>query len=255
MRWLGRVAVGLCLLLAACSTELNSGLTQREANDMVALLVRAGIPAYRQTDAKDHTEAVFVESGRFADAVDLLDAHGLPRANHPTIADVFKGGGLVSSPVEERARMIYAMGEELSRSLSEIDGVLDARVHIVLPDNDPIRRDTTPASAAVFIRYAPDTQAAQLLPQIKQLVANGVQGLSYDKVSVVMVPAAVAPPMNEANAPVEVAGLWVSHDSAQPLQIVLGVGALLLLALAGLSGWFAWRIYGPAVKRSSLVVR
>ncbi len=255
MRWFGRAAVALCLLLAACSTELNSGLSQREANEMVALLVRTGIPAYRQTDAKDHTETVFVESGRFADAVDLLSAHGLPRTTHPTIADVFKGGGLVSSPIEERARMIYAMGEELSRSLSEIDGVLDARVHIVLPDNDPMRRDTAPASAAVFIRYATDTQVAQLLPQIKQLVANGVEGLSYDKVSVVMVPAAVTPPVNEANVPVEIAGMWVSRDSARALQLVLGAAAAVLLALAGLSGWFAWRLYGPAPKRTNLVVR
>src|SRR5579875_3427183 len=145
------LAAALCLLLAGCNTELDSNLSQPEANEIVAVLERAGIGAYRQTDPKDKTDTVFVEQGRFADAVELLNAHGLPRRHHPSIADVFKGGGLVSSPVEERARMIYAMGEELSRSLSEIDGVLDARVHIVLPDNDPMRRDTTPASAAVFI--------------------------------------------------------------------------------------------------------
>jgi len=49
--------------------------------------------------------------------------------------------------------MIYALSEELSRTVSEIDGVISARVHVVLPENDPLRRDLVPSSASVFIRH------------------------------------------------------------------------------------------------------
>jgi type III secretion protein J len=40
----------------------------------------------------------------------------------------------------------------------------------------------------VFIRHHANMPMANLVPQIKMLVANGVAGLAYDKVSVILVP-------------------------------------------------------------------
>jgi type III secretion protein J len=84
--------------------------------------------------------------------------------------------------------MIFALSQELSRTVSDIDGVLTARVLLVLPENDPLREKAVPSSASVFIRYRADMPIEHLVPQIKMLVANGVAGLSYDKVSVILVP-------------------------------------------------------------------
>jgi type III secretion protein J len=74
--------------------------------------------------------------------------------------------------------------------VSEIDGVLSARVHLVLPENDPLRQQLVPSSASVFIRHRGSAPINDLVPQVKMLVANGIAGLSYDKVSVILVPAA-----------------------------------------------------------------
>jgi type III secretion protein J len=63
-------------------------------------------------------------------------------------------------------------------------------VHLVLPENDPLRQQLVPSSASVFIRHHASTSMNDLVPQVKMLVANGVAGLSYDKVSVVLVPVA-----------------------------------------------------------------
>ena len=104
------------------------------------------------------------------------------------MGQVFKKDGLVSSPMQERAQMIFALSQELSRTVSEIDGVLSARVHLVLPENDPLRQQLVPSSASVFIRHRSNMPVGNLVPQVKMLVANGVAGLSYDKVSVVLVP-------------------------------------------------------------------
>ncbi len=245
------------LVLVGCKTQLNAGLSERDANEEVALLLRSGIPAAREVDPKDRTLVVSVEQSRFADAVDVLRTHGLPHQHYDSIVDVFKGGGLVSSPTEERARMVYALGEELSRTVSEIDGVLSARVHIVLPDNDPLRRDVPPSSASVFIRDMPGAAVADLVPQIKMLVANGVAGLSYDKVSVVLVPglqAADAAPSGPEMQ--DVAGLWVERGGARVLQAVLAAAGAAILLLAGLAGWLLWRLRGRPVRiGSSLIVR
>jgi type III secretion protein J len=84
--------------------------------------------------------------------------------------------------------MIFALSQELSRTISDIDGVLSARVHLVLPENDPLRQQLVPSSASVFIRHHANMAMNDLVPQVKMLVANGVAGLSYDKVSVILVP-------------------------------------------------------------------
>ena len=79
---------------------------------------------------------VMVDKARFADAINILKEAGLPKQEFQSMGQVFKKDGLISSPTQERAQMIFALSQELSRTVSEIDGVLSARVHLVLPEND-----------------------------------------------------------------------------------------------------------------------
>ena len=174
------------LLLTGCKVELFAALPESEANDVVGMLLQAGIPASKAA-LKEGAATVSVEEGDFSRAVALLKQHGLPRKQFQTMGDVFQQNGLVSSPTQERARMLWALGQELSSTISQIDGVLTARVQVVLPDNDMMRREPSPSSASVFIRHSQGSQAAKLVPQIKSLVAGSVEGLAYDKVSVVLV--------------------------------------------------------------------
>ncbi|WP_338664491.1 type III secretion inner membrane ring lipoprotein SctJ [Pararoseomonas sp. SCSIO 73927] len=240
------------LLLAACKVELNRNLSEREANEIVAVLLRAGVPAERGTAAAAagagagaaRMSSVLIPESRFADAVEILRSAGLPRQQFSSMGEVFRGEGLVASPTEERARYVWALGQELSRTVSEIDGVLSARVHLVLPENDPLRRETTPSSASVFIRHAPEAAVAGLVPQIKELVANALPGLAYDRVAVTLVPA-TAPAAREGTmqpaAVEQVFGIWVHSDSAGVLRLLIGGGAVLLLLLLGGLGWLAFR--------------
>ncbi|XSC45535.1 type III secretion system inner membrane ring lipoprotein SctJ [Bradyrhizobium sp. RDT10] len=183
---LAALALVLCTL-AGCQTELYSKLDEREANDMIALLHKYGVAAERSF-AKDGTSQISVEERQLPQAIELLKANGLPRRTFTNMGEVFKSSGLISSPTEERARFIYALSEELSRTISDIDGVLSARIHVVLPKNDLLRQDATPSSASVFIRHDSRAPLKSLLPHVKMLVANSIEGLSYEKVSVVLVP-------------------------------------------------------------------
>ncbi len=173
--------------------------------------------------------SVLVDEDRFAEAVEILKERGYPREEFATLGDVFSGEGLISTPMEERARFIYALSQELSRTITEIDGVLSARVHIVLPNNDPLRSELTPSSASVFIRHDERTQVQVLLPQIKILVANSIEGLVYDKVSVVLF---AAPAWTKEAA--------VVSETAPPggslpfLPIRIGNSEILVLSLIGL---------------------
>jgi type III secretion protein J len=234
------------LLLAACKVDLYSGLEEREANEMVAILLHQGIPAER-TATKDRGLVVSVEEDRFADAVDLLRRNGYPREHYDSIPTIFKGDGLVSSPVEEQARLIYALSQELSRTISQIDGVYSARVHVVLPDAEGLKASATPSSASVVIRHRADIDLTKLTPEIKMLVANGIKGLLYENVSVVFLPTAVGattPPIQDPLT--NIAGVWVHQSSAPWLEGLLTVLGLALAAAAAAVGWMVWRRRGAA---------
>ncbi|MCX2561150.1 type III secretion inner membrane ring lipoprotein SctJ [Acetobacter farinalis] len=212
------------LLLCACKTELMTGLVEDDANIMLALLLQHGVSADK-IQQKDGSDTLRVEQGQFAQAVALLHEAGYPRQSFQSMGDVFQASGLVSSPQQERARFLWALGQELSRTISDIDGVLTARVQVVLPNNDLLNREPTPSSASVFVRYREQSAAQHLVPQIKQLVADSVEGLSYDRVSVVMVPVA------EKDVPVLPTSpgsplLWEILGVLPALVIVLGAGIL-----------------------------
>jgi type III secretion protein J len=233
------VAIGL----AGCKVELYSDLDQKQANEIIASLFRQGIPAER-VSVKGGKYTVNVDENRFSEAVNILNENGLPRQQFATMGDIFKKDSLVSSPVQERAQMIYALSQELARTVSDIDGVLSSRVHLVLPENDPLRQQLVPSSASVFIRHQANAPLSDLVPQVKMLVANGVAGLSYDKVSVVLVPveARERPATADANDPAytSFAGLWMHRESvARAAWIFYGLIGLVLILGAGL-GIMLW---------------
>ncbi|MFQ3786215.1 type III secretion system inner membrane ring lipoprotein SctJ [Halomonas sp. A29] len=234
--------LAMALLLQACDTELYTDLSEREANVMVATLARHGIPAKRVA-ADGGRMTVTVDKDRFAEAVEILDRLGLPQERYSNLGDIFQGNSLVSSPVQERAQMLYALSEELSHTVSQIDGVLTARVHVVLPENDLMRQNSTPSSASVFIRHAPELEVGPLIPRIKTLVANGIAGLSYDNVSVVPVAAVrlesrveVSPSQTSAFL-----GIAMPASSAGRLSWLFGTFIVLLLGLGAAVGWMVWQ--------------
>jgi type III secretion protein J len=172
------------LLAAGCKSNLYSGLTEVEANNMMAILIANGIDTEKSSSKEGFT--ISVEKREMLRAIALLKDNGLPQRQRESLGDVFKKSGLMSSPFEERVRYIYALGEEVGQTLSKIDGVVSARVHIVLPDEPDLGRPMKPSSAAVFIKHRPEIDLDFFVPQIRRLVSSAIEGLDYAAVTVVL---------------------------------------------------------------------
>ena len=179
------IAAAAAIATTGCDkeTRLNSNLEETQANLIVAALLDAGISAHK-TAGDEGTWNVEVAQSRFADAANLLEKKGLPRRAYNGVGEVFKKSGMVSSPSEERIRFMDALAQDLARTISGIDGVLDARVHIVLPENDPFARNALPSSAAVALRARYDADLTDYIPSIKGLVKNAIEGLAFEKITV-----------------------------------------------------------------------
>lgn len=234
------IVVMLAGLLQACDVDLYTNLGEREANTMLAVLLRDGIPASRKVQ-DDGQLKIVVDEKRFAQAMAVLDDAGLPGQTFSNMGEVFKGNGLVSSPVQERAQMVFALSEELSHTVSQIDGILSARVHVVLPDNDLLKRVISPSSASVLVRYDPRTEIDVLIPQIKTLVANGISGLGYDGVSVTAIKAAVPAGVDRQAPMASFLGIWMLEQDLPKARLLFGVLLVAALAAGGVLGRQLWR--------------
>jgi type III secretion protein J len=229
-RALRAVALFAVLLLAGCEAALYNKLSEQDANEIMAELHKAGISASKSA-ADEKTWRVEVASGDLAIALDALRAQGLPHERYANMGEVFRKEGLVSTPAEERVRFVYALSQEISHTLSQIDGVLVARVHVVLPANDPLNDKIKPSSAAVFIKHRPDADLQTLGPAIKNLVMGSIEGLAYDNISLSFF-AAEAPLLVDRPATTTFLGIEVAPQSLVRLQaFIAGAAALVVLAL------------------------
>ncbi|MET3444981.1 EscJ/YscJ/HrcJ family type III secretion inner membrane ring protein [Ralstonia pickettii] len=237
-RLLGVLMALACLFgLAGCEQELYTGLSEVEVNEMVAALSSAGISGQKLVQdgqgQEGRTWTLTVDQADMGPSLAVLRAQGLPRPRLASLGQVFQKQGLVATPAEERVRYIYGVSQELSRTLLDVDGVMLAHVHVVIPENDPLADKAKPASAAVYIRYRPGVNLTAMAPMVKDLVAHSIEGLSYDNVSLFL--------QGAQPVPVDVrkgAALLGTFSTRNPLVWLLG---LLIVAALVVTGLVAWR--------------
>ncbi|MBQ3892943.1 MAG: type III secretion system inner membrane ring lipoprotein SctJ [Desulfovibrio sp.] len=223
------IAAAAVLLLAGCKTEIYQGLQESEANTMLSVLLRHGIAA-EKTSAKNGY-SVSIDSRNIVQALEILRQNSLPRDDYKSMGQVFSAQGMISSATEEQARLSFALSQELSNTFSRIDGVLTARVHVVLGHTDLGTGKSTPASAAVFLRHTPESQATRLISNIRELAANAVPGLTQDNVSVMLVPVreTVSVPM-----PQNIQDVTDADGGPSRQNLILALGGLLAASVIGL---------------------
>ncbi|TKK34718.1 EscJ/YscJ/HrcJ family type III secretion inner membrane ring protein [Pseudomonas sp. CFBP13528] len=230
----------VALMLGGCSerVELHRQLSEQEANEVIAELADKHIRA-QKVPAKDGV-TVTINTRDIGRAVRTLEAAGLPRVARTTLGDTFRKEGVISTPLEERARYIYALSQELEATLSNIDGVIVARVHVVLPERIAPGEPVQPASASVFIKHDPRLDPDNVSARVRRMVASSIPGMATaidnpQKLTVIFVPAAAYQEQQRLVyfgpflVPDEDLGLWRNSMTILLLGVIAVIGITLFL--------------------------
>lgn len=177
------------------TSDVCTGLSENEAQRICVLLQRNGLPASKvrvgSEDTVSWTVAVstsFVLGDEGAvSALKILSENDLPRSKENPYTDAFSKNSLIPTQAEETLRKLAATQKAIELTLETINGVVSAKVNLVLPDPNPLvnQSDQIKATASVLLKY--NTKESPLdINEIRSLVAPAVQGLDPEKVKVVL---------------------------------------------------------------------
>jgi type III secretion protein J len=229
MRWSLLAPLALAL---SCSVPVAADLEETEANRIVVALEENGIAASKQADpASEGRWQVTVPRADASPAVRVLRTEGLPAPSSPGVLDALGNSSIVPSRTSEHAKLVAGTAGELERSLSGVDGMLSARVHLAIPAHDPWSSPDGQAqpTASVLLRHRGE-RAPLSADEVQRLVAGAIPGLAAEQVSVVTT--AVPPRAANAAPPLASFGpITVTRSSLLPLRLLVAAAALLNLVL------------------------
>jgi flagellar M-ring protein FliF len=114
-----------------------------------------------------------------------LASSGLPRGGGVGF-EIFDSARFGATEFEQQVNLRRALEGELSRSINTIEGVMSARVHLVLPERRLFAARSEGASASVVVKLHPGQQFGRReVAGVVHLVSSAVPGLTKDRVSVV----------------------------------------------------------------------
>lgn len=160
---------------------LYGNLGQQDAAQIAQALDSSGIPYKLEATSG----AITVPAERVHDARLKLAGQGLPEGDGG-FAVMSKDPGFGVSQFMEGARYQHALETELARTISNLQAVEGARVHLALPRQSAFVRDRRAPSASVFLQLKPGRRLeSEQVTAISNLVASSIPELESDQVTVV----------------------------------------------------------------------
>jgi flagellar M-ring protein FliF len=161
---------------------LYGNLSDSDSGSVVQALQTGGI----EYKLDNNSGAIMVPAERVHDARLQLASQGLPQGKNSSFEMMNKDPGFGVSQFMESARYQYALESELARTISSLQAVEAARVHLAIPQQSAFVRDRRPPSASVLLQLrAGHRIAPEQVSAIVHLVASSIPELDSDQVTVV----------------------------------------------------------------------
>lgn len=179
------IAAGLSLFMwsrAPGFQPLYSGLPEQDIAAMADALTASGIEHRIDPDSG----ALTVPAERLREARLQLAGQGLPKAGGVGLESIRGEQGFGVSQFIESARYQHALETELVRTVSALQPVKSARVHLAIPKPSAFARGRSTPSASVLVELHPGrVLTAQQVASIVHVVSSSVPELPASAVTVV----------------------------------------------------------------------
>ena len=187
---MGAVMVGMILFFIFITARLsNSDMTllynNLEMNDtgaIAAKLDQVNIPYQMGADGTSIT----VPSSEVGRARMMLAEEGLPESASMGYEIFDNQSSFGTTDFVQNINQVRALEGELSKTISTLDPVRTARIHLVLPKRQLFSRESQPATASVFVKLrGSNTLNKEQISAIQYMVAAAVPQLKPTRVSIV----------------------------------------------------------------------
>lgn len=162
-------------------TTLFASLPESEKARVIDALKNSGVDVALDPTTGD----VMVPTDDYHSSRIMLAAQGLPTVN-PAGYDNLDSIQMGSSRSVEAMRLKQTQEMELARSISEIDNVVAARVHLAIPEKEVFIRQESQPTASVFVQLAKGRVLGRTqVEAIIHLVSSSVPKMAKEDVSVI----------------------------------------------------------------------
>jgi len=180
------VAIGIAVVMwsrAPNYSQLYANLDEKDAAQVVQALQSSNI----DYQLGNGGTSIFVNANETSNVRLKLAAQGLPRGGTSAgDAGPDSQNPFGMSELAEKARYQQLLENDLSSTISNLQSVKSARVHLALPKSSAFIRDRTQASASVMVALYPGRQLdASQVGAIVHLVAASVPELDPSRVQVI----------------------------------------------------------------------
>ena len=155
-------------------------LSPEDTRDITEFLKKSGMNTYMIDDKGVKIPAHSVVQYRLK-----LSQEGLP-ANGQVGWEKFDDPDFTRTEFERKIHKIRAIQGELARTITALDDVISARVHIVTPQQRLFEKDQKKPTAAVYLKSKRGVElASRQIRGIVHLISKSVEGLDPENISII----------------------------------------------------------------------
>jgi type III secretion protein J len=236
------ICILACIALVGCREQILHDLSEQDANKVLSRLSAAELGAQKVAQS-DGRWAIAVPNETIVPALAFLDTHRVlaPRS----VSSAGTKSGIVPSREEQWFRYERSVATVIEESIGALLGVLDARVHLNLPETDPLfgtRKDDLGSGSVLLVvdnRYvAKDEEVAALvagaagIPASRVTVLHSVAETRSEEIPAPSDVQRVAEIVHDTGAHVKRPPVWFSRTTLNSLGCV---SAVILCIAAGVA--------------------
>lgn len=177
------VAAFAILIMVTNRTEyrpLFTNLTQEDAGEIVKKLKEAKTPYQITAEGK----GILVPADKVHELRLSMATEGLPQGGGVGF-EIFDRKNFGMTEFVQKLNYQRALQGELSRTIGQINGVEQARIHLVMPEKSLFKENERPATASVVLKMKSNrTLRENEVQGVVHLVASSIEGMNPEHVTI-----------------------------------------------------------------------